>query len=427
VDESFSKIVEQALDQAMALYDLDAPRAEVWASDLVAMALEAADREDAEDPVQLLLRRLDDAGGVAGSIAARSVRSLLGDDGGDGASRNVIDGLPGWIYALGTSRCDGAWVFSNRRGESAVFRFVDSAEADHAIAIDLIPGAPESVGEVMVGPAGIVDLADDPDSEVAATPVGPVDLAGRVARAIGSTGRVRQSLMIHGALVVSRLSELAGVTIVIPAMVVDEVPEPPRSDPDDDEYALDLLHRALGMVRESAAGDSSPAGAPEPTGHLSDSLGAAAASLRRAADVDDPIAQWLAASRGPVDLDESDSQVVFAVLAAVTRPQSMASLEPDVQEAVAALEWADWLGVVIGLVREGAGASIEAAHMVDLINRCPEVASTIPRADRPRIEWAFARCTELWEEIGLAEEGKLTDFGAWALPHALVSAWQIDR
>lgn len=421
MDQPFSKIVVQALDQALALRELDAPRAEAWASDLVALAIEAADPEDAADAVQALLGQLDAAGGVAGSIAAASVRSLLAGSASSISSASSVGTaigtgeMPEWVDALGTSRCDGAWIFSNRRGESAVFRFVDSADATHVIAIDLIPNVPESVGEVMVGPADIVGLADDPDSEVEAAPVDPVELARRVSRAIGSTDRVRQTLVINGYLVVSRLSRLAGNTIEIPAMTTDDVPEPPPSDPDDDVYALDLLSRAL------------QAGAPDPAGGPGEALASAAAILRHAADVDDPIAQWLAASRGPIDLDEPDLQVVLAALAATSRPQSMAPLEPDAREAVAALEWADWLGVVIGLVREGTGASIEAAHMVDLINRCPEVASTIPRADRPRIEWALGICTELWETIGLADRGTLTELGVWVLPRVLVGAWAIDR
>ena len=38
------------------------------------------------------------------------------------------------------------------------------------------------------------------------------------------------------------------------------------------------------------------------------------------------------------------------------------------------LEWADWLGVGIGLPRFGADQPVHPAAFVDLINRCPEIS-----------------------------------------------------
>jgi len=429
VDQSLSKIIEQALEQALGLRELDAPRAEAWASDLMALASEAADPEDPADAVTALLVHLDTAGGLAGSIAAMSVRSLLSDPetgietnrGTDPETSADIDGLPDWVGALGTSHCDGSWIFTNRRGESAVFRFADDRDATHVISIDLVPGLAESVGEVIVGPIEIIEVAEDPESEVEVTTSDPVELAGRVADAIASTVDVRQSLMINGRLLESRLAGLAGNVVVLPTPAVDEIPDLPHFDPDDDDYALDLLRRALG---ESCTDQATVPEATEPRGRA---LAAAAATLRRAAEVDDPQAQWLAASHGPVDLDEPDSHVILAALAAAIRPHSMAPLDPALREAVDALEWADWLGVVIGLVREGSGASTEPAHLVDLVNRCPEITSTIPKADRAQIEWALARCTDLWHVIGVTDDDRLTEFGVWVLPLVLASAWGTCR
>jgi len=421
VDQPLSRIVDEALEQALALCDLDAPRAEAWAGDLLALAGEAVGPE--VDVEAELLRYFDAVGGLAGAVAAASVRSLLGGDdsvmspalaAGTGSDDTMI---PKWVAALGTSRCDGSWIVSNHRGASAVFRFVDSAEATHAIAVDLVPGPPEYAGEVMVGPAEIVDLAGAPDSGIAATPVDPIDLARRVARAVVSTTRPRDTLAINGRLLACRLAGLVDEPVVIPRMPVDEVPDLTPRDPDDDAHALSVLRQALGVSPVE------PVTAPEP---LRAALAEAAATLRRAAAVDDPTAQWLAASRGPVDLDDHDSSVVIAALAAAVRPHAMAPLDPDAREAVAVLEWADWLGVVIGLAREGAGASVEPSHMIDLVNGCPEVTSTIPKGDRARVEWALAVGTDLWENVGISSGGELTELGVWALPQALSEAWEPD-
>ncbi len=426
VSESLSKVVAQALDQVPALWNLDGPRAEAWASDLTALAVDSNGgslQGGPDETVSALLMRLDQAGGSAAAVVAASVRSLLAIDvsGPAGAESSASHGtdieLPEWFDSLGTSTCDGAWIYANRRGESAVFRFMDSADVSHTLAIDLVPGESESIGEVAVGPADVVGLAADPESEIESTPTDPVALADRVADAFVATPRPRETFVVNGRLLIARLSTLVERDLAVPRMLDDVVPDLPEHDPDDDAFALSVLVRAL---------DSAPVG-PRSSDELSDSrddaIFSAAAVLRQAADIDDRGAQWLAASRGPVDLDDTDMNVVLAALAACVRPHQMAPLDGDARDAVSTLEWADWLGVVIGLVREGAGASVESPHLVDLINRCPEVSSTIPKADRAQVEWSLAVCTELWGAIGLVAEDRLTPFGSWILPQVLVRAW----
>jgi hypothetical protein len=189
--------------------------------------------------------------------------------------------------------------------------------------------------------------------------------------------------------------------------VPDDVPDLPPRDPDDDAYARDVLVRGLG---ERAAPDD-------------DDVARAASILRAAAEVDAPVAQWLAASVGPVDLDESDLDVVLAALAAAVAPAALEPLEPDARDAVLVLEWADWLGAVLGLVRGGVGGDAEPQALVDHVNRCPEVTTTIPKADRDRVAWAFAVCTEAWGDLGLVVDSKLTALGRALLPLALERAW----
>jgi hypothetical protein len=105
-------------------------------------------------------------------------------------------------------------------------------------------------------------------------------------------------------------------------------------------------------------------------------------------------------------------------------PERAASWPADEREAFSALEWADWLGVVLGLSRATTGAVVEPAMLVDLINRCPEVTSTIPKKDRSYYEWALSMVVPLWRDNGvLGSDYRLTDDGASLLVHALRQAW----
>lgn len=94
------------------------------------------------------------------------------------------------------------------------------------------------------------------------------------------------------------------------------------------------------------------------------------------------------------------------------------------QEAFAVLEWADWLGVVLGLVRAAPASVVEPAMLVDLVNRCPEVTSTIPKQDRPYVEWAWSMVVPLWRDGAVIDaDNRLTDQGAELLVWALRTAW----
>jgi len=119
--------------------------------------------------------------------------------------------------------------------------------------------------------------------------------------------------------------------------------------------------------------------------------------------------------------------VVLSALAAAISPARLAPLAADARRAVLELEWADWLGAVIGIVRAGAGVSVDPDGLVDQINRCQEVTSTIPKADRGRVAWAFEVIAETWEPLGIAVDDTLTEFGSRVLPLALRTAWSAKR
>jgi hypothetical protein len=319
-----------------------------------------------------------------------------------------IDGsAPGWSAALGTSVCEGAWLLRARSGLSAALRFVDHDDIRHVVAVDLVPGPPEQLGEVTVGPADMLDAVEEDDAEIALEEAPAAGVAGRLVAALAATERPRPSAVVNGRLLVARLAPFTDRSLTPPEAAPDTVPDLPPRDPEDDAYAREVLVRGLG----------------DPLAPDSDDVARAASILRDAADVDAPVAQWLAASVGPVDLDEPDLDVVLAALAAAVAPAALEPLEPAARDAALVLEWADWLGAVLGLVRAGVGGDAEPQAFVDHINRCPEVTTTIPKADRDRVAWAFAVCTEAWVELGLVVDSKLTALGRALLPMVLERAW----
>lgn len=401
MEDLLTPIIADALDQAAELPDLGAVRAEVWASDLVALAAEAA-----PDGVERLIEALADAGGPAAAAALWAVHSVAdGVDLGDPA----LEPAPAWVDDLLSSACEAAWLLHERRGLSAALRFVDRADERHVLIIDLVPAVDggETVGEVAVGPTDLLDAIEEPGSGIDAQEASPPELAERIARAVRATEVPTSSYVANGRLLLARLSSFGIDDLDPPVWVEPEVPELPPADREADEWALQVLDRAIGGPAEPDA----------------DAIAAAAATLRAAAEVDDRLAQWLAASTGPVDLDDADVTVVTAALAATVSPAALAPLAADARRAVLELEWADWLGAVIGLVRAGPGAAVDPDDLVDQVNRCQEVTSTIPKADRARVAWAFGIVTEPWAPLGVVDTGGLTAFGISILPAALRRAW----
>lgn len=118
-----------------------------------------------------------------------------------------------------------------------------------------------------------------------------------------------------------------------------------------------------------------------------------------------------------------EAPIAMVEAVASTIAGSVSGLAADEAEAVGFLEWADWLGVLIGLVRLGPGATVAPGSLVDLINRCPEVSSTIPKADRSYVEFAFSVVLDVWRQTGVVLGDQLTADGYHSLYPAAVQIW----
>jgi hypothetical protein len=134
-------------------------------------------------------------------------------------------------------------------------------------------------------------------------------------------------------------------------------------------------------------------------------------TIRRAADLVPP-------------LPTGDVELWLTATGALVAMREESGLDPELEAAVMALELADWVGAVLGLVRGGVGASADPAALVEAINACPEVEGAVDPDDADLVELAFEVVLPTWQATGVLDaDRRLTALGAWGLPVALARAW----
>lgn len=143
---------------------------------------------------------------------------------------------------------------------------------------------------------------------------------------------------------------------------------------------------------------------------------------RRRADAAGVETLCTALRRFRAEPDPGGGAEMVAAIAAVVSAR-VADLTATEQTDLGFLEWADWIGAAIGLVRAGPDSAVEPALLVDYINRCNEVSSAIPKEHRPFVEHAFRVAIDALESAGAIAEGRLTAAGWWALPRGATQAW----
>lgn len=210
------------------------------------------------------------------------------------------------------------------------------------------------------------------------------------------------------------------------------------------EATLPLLIRRLGLVASLDLATSSDRVVPER--HVEDEQYAAqviTSSLREELQADPPagVEHARSAFEQLVAADDADARTLFEVAGEQVTPEVSLDLlvrlvgaylapndlsaHTDAQfDALIDLEPADWTGVIIGVTRASAGTEVDGDMLVRSINRTPEVTTTIPKRDAPRISWAFEQMLFSWQITGvLDEQGRATKAAAWLLPRAALSAW----
>ena len=160
-------------------------------------------------------------------------------------------------------------------------------------------------------------------------------------------------------------------------------------------------------------------------------LTAAAASIRAAARDDDYAIGWAVRAAGFEHLDEldevDDEGLVVEVLAAPISMVEDPEIDAEDAATVMALQLADWVAAVLGLVRGGPGAPADPEAVVELIADSPDVDGELDTEDVPLLEQAFHLVLPVWRGAGIVDrDDQLTTVGAWALPRAAVLAWSED-
>ena len=417
MDERFDEV----LAEAEVLAELDAARAEVWVSGLL------AEWDDVDD----LLARLAASTRPEALAVACALREMVPEAQGIVTSARAAGAvLPEWAAHVGTARACQAWEIVDpfSGNVSIVVEFEHDDATCHSMLVEIEDGA---AVDVHFGPPGLVDAAFD-ESDTRALSVRELlveDALARAATALARTDVLEQTgdadvtdeLVMNRALAAVRLgdaaaSPVAGARAVVPA---DRAPRtrPARTtdEVDADAAASSTLRAALA---KQLAGDAPLAELATTAARVRDSLVATLDPDLVALAVDVDLGD-------PVLLD--DATLLARLAGAFVVPGALASFTPSVRDALRGIEWADWLGAVIPLVRAGAGADADPMQLVRNINRCPEVTTTVPKRDMQAVADVFALTLHAWELTGVVDDGRLTPLGAWLLPHALLDAWRAGR
>ena len=372
----------ELLERSRSVVDLDGPQIEAWTSALFA----AWDDEDsALHFVDYCVR----AGGAPAALLCRAI-SLLGTgrlaNTAAAAAVEIGAGLDD-VPSFEPSHPLVAWQVTAPFGRSIIIGCGPSADADHSVLVELETERDcEVITDLLVAgpPDQLVPPTTDPEApEQGGTdsfdvvPMTVEDAAARIAaawQAASEHERVYdETVVANQQLVRRRIETILGRPL--PPLRITEPDLDPMRGMSADEFA--------------------------------DANRAARSTLRAAiGEVEVPT------DRG--DVDRAWVDVIRGTVADASWRE---------REALLYLEWADWLGAGIGLTRAGPGVEIGGSTLVDMVNRCPEVSSTIDSADRDQIAACFDLALDYLTEAGAVIEGRLSEAGHRALPAAMFEAW----
>lgn len=123
---------------------------------------------------------------------------------------------------------------------------------------------------------------------------------------------------------------------------------------------------------------------------------------------------------------EDDARRIRALAGTISPAEEPAQHEVEAVSAVMALQHADWLGLVLGITRRGAGSVIDPELVRADIENLDEVEGEIedPEGLLGVLGMALLHLTPRWQQIGvLDDDQRVTAWGTWALPRALYRTW----
>ena len=182
----------------------------------------------------------------------------------------------------------------------------------------------------------------------------------------------------------------------------------PERDRDDDSYATELIRSALRSQLDT---------------EVPDEVTVARHTFMDRLAVDDPDATVLFEVAGIDPTSDVDLNTFLRLIGAYLAPVDLRAHTDQQFTALVELEPADWIGVILGLSRSPVGTPVDGDVLVRFINRAPEITTTIPAADAPRISWTFEQMLFSWQITGVLDaDGAVGEAAHWLLPHAAIAA-----
>lgn len=110
--------------------------------------------------------------------------------------------------------------------------------------------------------------------------------------------------------------------------------------------------------------------------------------------------------------------------ASIISPEDDPRIDVEQLAAVGVLEHADWMALVVGLVRRGVGARLDAESWFADLSSLPELEGEAPDDLEELYEPVVEAIVPLMQAIGaLDDDRRLTRSGRWGLPQALLLVW----
>lgn len=179
--------------------------------------------------------------------------------------------------------------------------------------------------------------------------------------------------------------------------------------------AVEVLRRGLPEIRQL----------PIPRAALRDSAAALRPLLTRGGWT--YTAMRRAAGWTPKRLPKDDLELWLGAAGGLVEARDETGMDVEEESALMALEVADWLGAVLGLVRAGVGARAEPEDLLRYLDECPELEGERDADDDPVLLLAYELILPAWEAAGVIDDRRrLTELGRWGLPRALAWAWDDD-
>jgi len=206
-----------------------------------------------------------------------------------------------------------------------------------------------------------------------------------------------------------------------PALQLSSEPDFLPEDDDDESFleawdqaeaeAVDLLRRALPELRDELP----------PAGELEDAVLQLRAGIKQKRW---PYRHMSRAAGFQLAQPMTSLELWLGAVGGLIAMREESGLDGEAEASLMALQHADWLGAVVGLVRAGVGASASPQALVGYINRSPEVEGELDFDDAGAVENAFELILPAWEAAGAVDGNRrLTALGRWGLPRALAWAW----